>query len=330
MPIDRWLPFRIIAKRALEAWNLDGACLENLAISENVAFRVDANGQTYVLRIHRPTYHTLKELNSELLWTKALRKEGIDVPKPLLTPDGNAYVALPLPGSDEMRNVSMLHWVEGELLGNLIGPNTDEASIRQYFGQLGQTAARIHNQSSEWLLPEGFERPNLDVDGLVGQNPFWGNFWDLPQYDCKQTKLIKEVKQVATEVLSDYSTSPRTYSLIHADLHPENVVVSAGGLHIIDFDDSAFGWHAYELAIAITNYTDHPLFKPIFESMIAGYVILRPLNDSAISLIPLFVLVRRLVTLGWASQRPEVRSQENLVLEIERACRNAEEFLDSW
>ena len=78
MPIDRWFPFRILAKRALEAWNLDGACLENLAISENVAFRVDANGQTYVLRIHRPTYHTLKELNSELLWTKALRKEGID------------------------------------------------------------------------------------------------------------------------------------------------------------------------------------------------------------------------------------------------------------
>jgi Ser/Thr protein kinase RdoA (MazF antagonist) len=330
MPINRWLPFHTTAKRALEKWNLGGAHLKTLSISENVAFRVDANGQTYVLRIHRPTYHTLKELNSELLWTKALREEGIAAPKPLLTTDGHAYVTLPLPGSNEARNVSILHWVGGELLGNLMVQDPDEGSIRQYFEQLGQIAARIHNQSSGWAIPKGFERHNLDIDGLVGRNPFWGKFWDLPQYDLRQRKLIKEVRLVAIESLSAYAKSPRTYSLIHADLAPTNVVVSNTGLHIIDFDDSAFGWHEYELAVAIQTYVDHPLFKAIFEATVAGYRCLRPLPDSGISRIPLFIIVRFLVSLGWASQRPEVFSQESLILEIEKVCRHSEEFLHSW
>ena len=86
MKIDKSLT--MLAERALSEWLLEGARLEPINIWENVVFRVNKDGQTYVLRIHRSWYHTLEELNSELVWTAALREYGLNVPEPLLTKDG--------------------------------------------------------------------------------------------------------------------------------------------------------------------------------------------------------------------------------------------------
>ena len=78
-----------IAERALDEWDICAARLELISISENTVFRVDTDvGETYVLRIHRPGYHNLAELNSEQQWTAALKQAGIGVPLPRLTREG--------------------------------------------------------------------------------------------------------------------------------------------------------------------------------------------------------------------------------------------------
>ena len=43
---------------------------------------------------------------------------------------------------------------------------------------------------------------------------------------------------------------PAVYSMIHADMHPGNVLVDGDRLTVIDFDDAAWGWHAYDIAVA--------------------------------------------------------------------------------
>ena len=86
---------RALAVRALAEWGLDDAHLEPIGISENASFRVDGPGRRYVLRIHRPGYHTLAELESEQVWTAALREAGLDVPVPVGTREGHGYVTLP-------------------------------------------------------------------------------------------------------------------------------------------------------------------------------------------------------------------------------------------
>ena len=38
--------------------------------------------------------------------------------------------------------------------------------------------AAMHNQASAWQPPAGFKRHALDADGLMGEAPFWGPFWE--------------------------------------------------------------------------------------------------------------------------------------------------------
>ena len=65
-----------LALRALKAWQFDNARLRPIGVSENASFRVDTPDKRYVIRIHRPGYHTLDELESEQVWTAALLRPG--------------------------------------------------------------------------------------------------------------------------------------------------------------------------------------------------------------------------------------------------------------
>ena len=69
-----------LALKALTAWELKDPRVRPIGVSENASFRVDTPERRYVLRIHRPGYHTLAELESEHVWTDALLKAGVDVP----------------------------------------------------------------------------------------------------------------------------------------------------------------------------------------------------------------------------------------------------------
>ena len=71
---------RAVAERALPAWGLEGAKLELISRSENVVFRVETeNDRAWALRVHRPGYHTLAELESEPIWTAALNAAGVSM-----------------------------------------------------------------------------------------------------------------------------------------------------------------------------------------------------------------------------------------------------------
>ena len=173
---------RAIAERALDEWDICAVELELISISENTVFRVDTNtGETYVLRIHRPGYHTLAELNSEQQWTAALKRAGIGVPLPRLTRDCRGYAIVPVPGSMETRHVGIVEWFEGVTLSSIMAQAPDEKALALHFDQLGRIAARIHNQACRWQIPQGFQRHAFDADGFVGDAPFWGPFWVLPE-----------------------------------------------------------------------------------------------------------------------------------------------------
>ena len=292
---------RALAVQALTEWELEDARLQPVGISENITFRVDAVDKRYVLRIHRPGYHTLAELESEQVWTSALLEAGLDVPVPVGTRDGRGYVTLPFEGGE--RNIGMLEWVDGELLGNVIGRETD--AFAPQFRAVGRIAAAIHNQSSGWTVPSGFRRHRFDAEGLLGENAFWGPFWNLPQMRPAQRDAITSARRAITYELSRLGPSAETFSLIHADLHPYNVVVGDQGLHVIDFDDAGFGWHHYELAVALHYYQEDHRFGDIQAALVDGYREARPLADSVVAMLPMFLLVRSLVHLAWRAQRPE-------------------------
>ena len=246
---------RAIAERALDEWDICAVELELISISENTVFRVDTNtGETYVLRIHRPGYHNLAELNSEQQWTAALKRAGIGVPLPRLTRDCRGYAIVPVPGSMETRHVGIVEWFEGVTLSSIMAQAPDEKALALHFDQLGRIAARIHNQAVSWQIPEDFQRHAFDADGLMGDAPFWGPFWVLPELKAAEREHILNARRAIHRTLSDYGKGEGTYSLIHADLHPHNLLVNGDQLHVIDFDDAGFGWHQYEIAVALDAY----------------------------------------------------------------------------
>ena len=51
-----------------------------------------------------------------------------------------------------------------------------------------------------------------------------------------------------------FDRTPSGYSVIHADMHPGNIVVDGDRLTVIDFDDAGFGWHQYDIATALTHW----------------------------------------------------------------------------
>ena len=316
------------ARQTLPEWSLDGAQLEPISVSENVAFRVIKDGKSYVLRIHRSWYHTREELESELIWTSALRASGIDVPEPLMTKTGEGFVTRTLPGTDETRNIGVLKWVDGDILDDVIRRDaSDTDTLCRYFGQLGAIAASIHTHASEWNVPANFKRHAFDADGLVGDQPFWGRFWELPQLKPEQSDLMLKARDVIANTLDRYGKPKETYSMIHADLHMHNLVLSSHGLHIIDFDDAGFGWHHFDLAVALHEYLQHKEFSLIVAALLDGYRNHRSFDSEAEALIPLFLLIRSLMGLGWIHQRPELGREKYIPKMIENACRHTEHFL---
>lgn len=318
------------AAKAIGAWDIEITRISLVSHSENIVFRVDSDtGQPFVFRFHRPGYHTLPELHGEFQWTAALNRSGIGAPVPRLSKKKLFFVPIHLPELSQTRYVSLVEWVEGTPMATLIEQESDPSRLASYFHKVGKLAARIHNQAAAWQPPPGFERHAFDADGLMGKEPFWGPFWQQSNLTPAQRAQVIYARDQIHDVLSDYGKEQGTYSLIHADLHPGNLITTGENVHIIDFDDSGFGWHQYELAVAISYYQDNPNYETIREAIIAGYLTERPLSQTDIELLPVFVLVRSMVSLGWIEQRPELDSSHKVPTLIRRACEQSRELFGS-
>ena len=320
------------ARRALCAWGLSDARLALVGQVENIVFRVeDAHGAAWVLRLHRPGYHDDTSLRSELVWHRALRDAGISTPRARPTQSGDLLTEIQLDGVN--RKVTLLEWVEGETMTARLERDRDAAAAGRYFVRLGRLTAALHAQATTWRLPPRFRRHALDTDGLTGEAPFWGRFWECPLVGSADRTLLHEVRLRLRRVLADYqnvsrpigrpsscdksnagsepgmqrsqgATTDANYSLIHADLHPGNVILDGDRLHVIDFDDAGFGWHAYDLAVALMNYRDHSRFNAVRDALFQGYTDIRPLAGDTQRRLKLFMLVRALAWLGWMAARP--------------------------
>ena len=307
------IPYETAARMALREFGIGSAQLQLVGISENVTFRADDDhsGQSYVLRLHRPGYHTLDELDSERMWLEALRSSGISVPTPVAAPDGRHFVPVHVT-EGETRQVGLNLWAPGEIVGELLtahDKSTDAAGpteIAEPFGQLGALMATMHNQATSWTPPPSFQRHRLDLDGLLGDAPFWGPFWESPVLDERERGLLITARDHCRTQLRRYGEPSRTFSMIHADLHLANLLTHEGKLGVIDFDDAGFGWHQYDIAVAMFHSRGTADFRAARQAFLHSYRAVRPISNDDLALVPMFELIRGMAILGWRAERPEV------------------------
>ncbi len=296
------------AQEALRAFPIEPAQVSFVALSENVTFRVtDARDHAdYVLRLHRPTYHTLEELEAERVWIRALADAGIAVPLPLTTRAGREYTTVAIGSTGEHRHAGLARWTAGDVLADRLRHSENVGLIEGYFVQLGAIMAAMHNQACAWRVPAAFKRHNLNADGLMGDAPFWGRFWEHPDLSSAERDLLRYTRDRIRAALLRYGQRPDSFSLIHADMHPANLVVHDDTLTVIDFDDAGFGWHPYDIAVALLPYRAKPHYASVEAALLRGYRSHRAMSAEALALVPMFMLIRNMAQIGWMMQRPEL------------------------
>ena len=302
-PAADYLP---AARVALQHFPLEVATLTPVSVSENITFRVtDVQGSDYALRLHRPGYNSLHELESERQWCASLAGTGLPLQRPLRSREGVHFVAVEIPSRAERRYAGMTSWLPGVLLGQHLETVRAGRARAELFRAMGRLAATIHNRSEAWTPPPGFVRPRLDMGGLVGARPRWGRFWEHRALDKDQQALLVETRQHLRALLKAYGTPSRVFGLIHADLHPGNIVIAGDRMGLIDFDDCAFGWHLYDLASALIEYSEEEDFAGLRWALLDGYRERRVLSADDERLLPTFLLLRGMALIGWYHQRPE-------------------------
>ena len=282
------------------------------------------------LRIHRHGYHTDDELRSELQWMQALSEAGIQVPEVVPTSKGDPFVSYEADDLPGALQIDLFEWIDGEQLGSVEGGVSDEAEIERTFGTLGELAAKVHNQAVSWNLPEKFTRHAWDADGLAGESPHWGRFWEIEAASDEQRSLLVRTRERIYEDLSALPKSPGNYSLIHADFAAENIMVDDEGIRLIDFDDAGFGWHQFELVTALVFITEEPYFERAQDALIDGYRKHRQMTDEQLALLPLFYLARSTTYLGWVHTRSETETARELTpWLLDLCCGFAEDYLST-
>jgi Ser/Thr protein kinase RdoA (MazF antagonist) len=312
----------------LHAWNIGDATLRLIKHRENAVFEVEKDGLRAALRMHRHGYHSDHELRSELQWMQSLSAAGIKVPEIIPTASGDLFIDYTADGLPGTIQVDLFEWIDGEQLGSVEEGVADVGEVERTFGVIGELAARVHNQAAAWTLPEGFTRHAWDADGIAGEQPFWGRFWEIGNASADERKLLSRARQRLHRDLAGLPKSAAGYSMIHADFASENIMVDGGDVRLIDFDDAGFGWHLFELATALFFIRGEEYFETAEDALIRGYRKHRQLTDEDLERLPLFYLARGTTYVGWVHTRSETETATEMTPAlVSMACELADEYL---
>ena len=322
-----------LALEALKSWGVTDSAPKLIKIRENAVFRVTlADGSDAALRIHRYGYHSDAGLKSELQWMRSMQQDGINVPAIVPTLSGALFITATVDSVPEPRQIDMVEWLPGAPLGSLEEGLSAEVSnnISQTFTAVGRLVAQLHNHAATWPKPNGFTRHAWDVDGLTGEEPRWGRFWEFPGLDKSQCELMKRSRDVARKHLIAIGQPPESYGLIHADFNMDNLLHHNGQVMAIDFDDCGAGWHLFDLSTLSILFRGTDDFDQIIGAIVDGYRQERPLGDEMLKLMPLFYLLRAFTYVGWVHTRSETHAAQEIAAEVVTvACDLAEEYLQA-
>lgn len=286
-----------VARRALAEYGIaEDAGLTLLNISENATYAVDdpATGKRTVLRVHRHGYHDAAEIESELAWLDALRRDaGVRTPEVMATPDGRRLLAMPETGARDPRHVVHFEWLPG------VEPHPKDERLPAAFELLGQITARMHEHVLTWHRPHGFKRFAWDYDGSFGTTARWGRWQDGIAVGDGEREILGRLDATLRKRLARFGSGPHRYGLVHADLRLANLLVDGDQTYVIDFDDCGWSWFLYDFGAAVSFFEHDPRVPELTDAWVRGYRTVRSLAAEDVAEIPTFVLMRRLLLVAW-------------------------------
>ena len=292
-PRERGLHEDAIAAAALNLWaETAGGRARLVNVSENWTYRVESPSGPHMLRLHRPGYHDVTGIESELDWLGALAGT---LPVPTVIPSRTGRRVERAGG----RHAVLFSFEPGDM------PAEDAADLTGLFETLGRYAAILHNQVARWSMPAGFTRPAWTTNALLAEG-LWGDWRAAPGVEGRVAAALADAERELVARLAAYGSGPDRFGLIHADMRLANLLVdSAGRVTLIDFDDSGFGWFLYDLAASLSFIETRPDRGALVEAWCAGYEPVRRLTAEDRAIIGPMILFRRFVLLAWIGSHIE-------------------------
>ena len=267
--------------------------LRLLSLSENATYLVE-DDEPMVLRVHRPGYHSLEAIRSELAWMKALRSETpVDTPELICARDGSDVVTAEVDGA--VLHVDAVTYVPG--------CTAEEDPDAVGFDELGRLTAIMHDHARHWTAPGGFTRFRWDLETILGPQARWGNWRLAPGLTESDRDWIGRAAADISDRLTEFGCETDRFGLVHADLRLANLMVDpsepGSGITVIDFDDCGWSWYLADLGAAVSFIEDTPAGERIISEWLTGYLDVGTIAPDHLELIPAFVMMRRIMLTAW-------------------------------
>lgn len=285
-----------MAHRALSRYPIQSPKVEFINHGENATFRVrDSRGGQYLLRLHRPVYHTKEAISEELHWLKSLEGK-VRCQRPVADSRGEYLCLINSESRKHARYCDVLSWKQGSIRHEKLSPES--------FGLLGELTARLHS-----LAPKSTKnRRYWTAEGLLGSGATFGSPLDMKRgmlhYD-----IYNDCRKMVYDKLSGWQRNRRDrLGVIHADLHFGNMLWDQQGIIPIDFDDCGFGFFMYDLAVTFLSSQEILSRKGCEKKLLSylmGYQSVRPLDSKDMEMIPWLMLARKLGMLAWLYHRQD-------------------------
>lgn len=269
-----------------------------LKYSENIIYKIvfqsvdNESVSPVVFRVHRPGYHDLEELESEMVWMEEIGRDT-DIHLPAIFRGRDGKIIQNMNTSDGAKlYCSVISFLEGKVVGDLEGDELAEA-VRQ----IGEITAKLHLQAIKRDKSVVLKRFSWDIHNFFDKDGVWGSWRDFPGISTMDYEFLEKCQEKMTEKMEHYGRSNEHYGVIHADLHFYNIIRNQGVNQIFDFDDSGYGFYMYDLGCTFVTYSENLSY--LTEAWVEGYEKHRKLTDADREMLPMFVLLRRIVRLAW-------------------------------
>ncbi len=271
-----------ILHTAMQPFGIEENRIRLLDGFESFIYEFNRHDGDFILRISHSLRRSQEMIAGEIDWINYLAKGGANVAKAIPAKDGSLVKAI-----DDGHGDQFLATAFVKAQGN---PPWDVELPPDFAEHYGQSIGRIHALTKDYTPANpAWRRPEWDAPGNL-EIADW-----LPDSETATLHKFQELKPY-------FDTLPKDrdgYGLIHHDAHGGNYFVHEGQMTLFDFDDCAYGWFIYDIAVVffgelMWKTKNREAVEQFTKKFLTGYSRENALNPEWLASIPFFLKLREI------------------------------------